>query len=141
MTFILFMEQVYFWLSVMLKLKLAANFNMTTKNYFVVDCIHNFVFTDFFFGEWMKEHFHLFYMYMHKHEIMSQFTCLVFFFYLSIINELSFTKESSIIGKEGPFKMLPQNLSVLYGKYEISTCIKKSLLLTLLVRKQAHCTV
>jgi len=56
MTFILFMKQVYFWLSVMLKLKLAANFNMTTKNYFVVDCIHNIGFIDFvFFGEWMNK--------------------------------------------------------------------------------------
>jgi hypothetical protein len=62
-----------------------------------------------------QEHFHLFYMYMHKHEIMSQFTCLFFFFYLLIINELSLSKESSIIRKEGPFKMLPQNLSILYG--------------------------
>jgi len=62
-----------------------------------------------------QQHFHLFYIYMHKHEIMSQFTFLFFFFYLLIINELSLTKESSIIRKEGPFKLLPQNLSILYG--------------------------
>jgi len=124
LTFILFMEQVYFWLSVMLKLKLAANFNMTTKNYFVVDCIHNIIFIDLFFW-WMdgQEHFHLFYMYMHRLEIMSQFTCFYFFFYLLIINELSLTKESSIIWIEGPFKMLPQNLSMLYGNNLISMFI------------------
>jgi len=62
-----------------------------------------------------QEHFHLFYMY-YKHEIMSQFTRLFFFFYLLIINDSSLTKESSIIWKEGPFKMLPKHLSILYGK-------------------------
>jgi hypothetical protein len=40
----------------------------------------------------------------------------LFSFYLLIINELSLTKESSIIQKEGPFKMLPQNLNILYGE-------------------------
>jgi hypothetical protein len=40
-----------------------------------------------------------------------------FFLFLFVeINELSLTEESSIIHKEGPFKMLPQNLSILYGK-------------------------
>jgi len=110
------MEQVYFWLSFMLKLKLAANFNMTTKNYFVIDCIYNIVFIEFFWWLDEQEHFHLFYMYMHKHGIMSQFTCLFFFFYLLIINDSTLTKESSIIRKEGPFKMLPQYLSILYDK-------------------------
>jgi len=39
-----------------------------------------------------------------------------FFLFLFVDNnELSLTKESSIIRKEGPFKMLPQNLSMLYG--------------------------
>jgi hypothetical protein len=81
---------MYFWLSVMLKLKLAANFNMTTKNYFVVDCIHNIVFIDFFLWMDEQEHFHLFYLYLHKYEIISQFTRLFFFFYLLIImNHLS----------------------------------------------------
>jgi len=61
-----------------------------------------------------QENFHLFYMYMHKHEI-SHYSHLFFFLFLTI-NELSLTKESSIIRKEGPFKMLPQNLSILYGK-------------------------
>ncbi len=43
------MEQVYFWPSVMLKLKLAVKLNMTTKNYFEVDSIHNIVFIDFIY--------------------------------------------------------------------------------------------
>jgi len=34
-----------------------------------------------------------------------------------ITNESSLTKESSIIRKEGPLKMLPHNLSILYGKH------------------------
>jgi hypothetical protein len=65
-----------------------------------------------------QQNFHLFYMYMHKHEILSQFTCIfiLFFFYLLIRNELFLTKESSIIWKEAPFKMLPQNWSILFGK-------------------------
>jgi hypothetical protein len=94
---------MYFWLSVMLKLKLAANFNMTTKNYFVVDCIHNIVFIDFFLWMDEEEHFHLFYLYLHKYEIISQFTRLFFFFYLLIINESSLTKESSIIDDQWGF--------------------------------------
>jgi hypothetical protein len=64
-----------------------------------------------------QENFHLFYMYMHKHEIShNSHVFFSFFFYLLIINELSLTKESSIIQKEVPFKMLPQNSSVLHGK-------------------------
>jgi len=58
------------------KTEIGTIFNMTTKKYFVVDCIHNIVFIDLFF--WLmdeQEHFHLFYKYMRKHEIMSQFTC------------------------------------------------------------------
>jgi hypothetical protein len=49
LTFIVFMEQVYFWLSDMVKIEIGGSFQHDHKNYCVVDCIHNIIFIGLFF--------------------------------------------------------------------------------------------
>jgi hypothetical protein len=96
------MEQVYFWLSVMLKLKLAANFNKTTTKLLCSSLylLCNILFIDFvFFGEWMNKRIFIYFtsICINMKYVIIQMSFFSFFFFFLIVNELSLTKESSII--------------------------------------------